>query len=203
MTHYQVVAGACLLIASKCQMRAIRANDISFCADNWFNVDQLNDTEDYILQKLGWKLAYPTTLDFVNSYAQVLGLANDSMSLMMMRYIAELALQSSVYLAYKPSMIAACATVVARFCVQDYEIWTEALELETNYSFQDLADCTTELSRLLDEVRSTMPDLIMISKRYRKVSRRNVAHFGSPVLPSFATLTAYHERVSGPHPSLS
>jgi hypothetical protein len=191
--HYQLVAGACLLIASKCSKRSISSSDIAFCADNSFNVDEITGAEDFILQQLEWKLAFPTPLDFVKAYAQASGLADDSQVFLMMRYVVELALQSPIYLAHKPSMLAASVVVLARFCIQDSELWPEALERETNYSLDDLRDCTMELSGLLDNIRSTMPELIMISRRYRKPSRHCVADISIPSLSSFASLTAYHE----------
>jgi transcription initiation factor TFIIIB Brf1 subunit/transcription initiation factor TFIIB len=193
MCHYQLVAGACLLIASKCSEHSISSNDISFCSDNLFNADQVTGTEDFILRQLDWKLAFPTSLAFMISYTRLLGIDSDSQVFLMMRYVVELALQSPIYLTYKPSMIAASAVVLARCCMQESEIWSEALEQETSYSLNDLCNCTMELSGLLENIRATMPELIMISRRYRKSSRQSVASISIPSISSFDSLVSYHE----------
>jgi hypothetical protein len=198
MSQYQLVAGACLLIASKCNDVSIKGSDISYCADNSFNGAQVTATEEFVLEHLEWKLAFPTPLDFVNAYARTLGLDMDGSAFsMMIRYVVELALQSPIYLAYKSSIIAASAIVLARLCLpNDNLLWPQELQRETNYSLQDLRDCTMELSRMLDDVRSTMPELIMITRRYRKHPRWNVANVSIPSISSFAVLAAYQERQS-------
>lgn len=170
--------------------------DIALCADNSFSEKDLMRVEEYILEQLKWKLAFPTTLDFIDVFCNALGLEEDNTSLQMMRYISELTLQSPIYLAYKPSVIAASCVVLARFSVQqeDGDLWPEILANETNYSLTDLSDCTMDISRMLDHTRSRFPDLIIISRRYRTKTRGCVSKISIPSLPSFATITAYQER---------
>jgi len=52
----QLVAGTCLLIASKCNNIFITEKDISFCCDNLFSVANVMGTEEVVLQQLDWKL---------------------------------------------------------------------------------------------------------------------------------------------------
>jgi hypothetical protein len=68
MSHYQLLGGACLLIAEKCNPTAIGSYDISICADKVFNVEQIGVVEDLILRNLDWKLAFPTAFDFCVAY---------------------------------------------------------------------------------------------------------------------------------------
>jgi hypothetical protein len=83
-SHYQLLGGACLLIAAKCNPTSIGSSDISFCADNLFNVEQIGVMEDLILRDLDWKLAFPTALDFCKAYARLLSLDETSRTYEMM-----------------------------------------------------------------------------------------------------------------------
>jgi len=55
-SHFQLVAGACISIASKCNKVFLTEKDISFCCDNIFSVANVVATEKLILKLLGWKL---------------------------------------------------------------------------------------------------------------------------------------------------
>ena len=150
--------------------------------------------ENAILCQLDWKLAFPVVLDFVLAYAKVLGVHENNQLAWMMRYFSELALQTPVYLAYLPSMIGASVVVLSSFCLGlEADPWPMSLEEASGYSWNDLEACTVALCRHLEDVRSTMPDLIMIARRYRKQDRANVAEIAIPSIRSFATLTAYRQ----------
>jgi hypothetical protein len=158
-------------------------------------VEKIGVVEDLILRNLDWKLAFPTAFDFCIAYARLLSLDETSRTYQMMCYLSALALQSPIHLNYKQSMVAAAVLVLARFCLQeDGELWSEALERQTNYSLEEVCQWTVVLSRHLEDVRSTMPDLIMIQRRYRKASRQHVGEIAIPSVSSLATLTAYQER---------
>lgn len=163
------------------------------CADNSFVAYELIHTEEYVLKQLEWKLAFPTPHGFLEAFGRADGLDKQCKSRYGMRYISELALQSQIYLSYQPSMIAASSLVLARFCSQEDELWSEELQHLTNYSFQDLSECTVEMSRRLYDIRSNFPDLIMIERRYQKASKGFASLNSVPSLSSFATLTAYQQ----------
>ena len=194
MGHYQLLAGACLYIASKCDGRNIKCNDISFCADNVFNGKQIMGAEDIVLRQLKWKLAYPVVLDFVLAFVSAAGLQENSRLVWTMRYIAEQALQSPIYLSFKPSLIAASVFVLASICLQEQDLWPASLARQTGYGWEDLEACTVSLSRLVEDVRSTMPDLIIIERRYRKATRHQVAELSVPNITSFAAFSADRQR---------
>lgn len=162
------------------------------CSDNSFSAQELQQTEEYVLCQLEWKLAFPTCIDFLDVLGSaILSLPKDCRTFQMMRYISELTLQSPIYLRYEPSMIAASCVVLARFCVQDDMLWDDCLEEQTSYSLLDLSECTMEISRLLDYIKSRFTDLIMIGRRYRRSTKRCVSQISIPVISSFATLSAY------------
>lgn len=133
-------------------------------------------------------------LDFVLAYVKVLGIYENNQLVWMMRYVSELSLLSPVYLSYLPSMIGASVVVLSSYCLGlEADPWPLSLEEATGYSWNDLEACTVALCRHLEDVRSTMPDLIMIARRYRKQERANVAEIAIPPIRSFATLTAYRQ----------
>jgi hypothetical protein len=194
MSQYQLVAGSCLYSASKCGGRAIAVSDISFSADNVFNDEQLVAAEDIILQQLDWKLAFPTILDFVLAYARTLGLEENSRTFWMMRYIADLALQTLVCLTFQPSLVAASVVALSLYGLQEGNVWPESLVRETGLQWHDLEECTVAISRELEEINLTLPDLMIVGRRYRQTSRRLVGVLAIPSISSFSTLTAYRAR---------
>ena len=48
-SDYQIIAAACLLIASKLSANVIAPSDLANCADNSFEVEGLVEFEEYIL----------------------------------------------------------------------------------------------------------------------------------------------------------
>jgi hypothetical protein len=202
-SYYQLVAGSALFLASQCSRSkaTLGVNDISFCADNSYTGDQIQGTANLILQTLEWKLAVPTPLDFVPAFLNLdatttttTTTTTSSKSHWMIRQVVELALQTPIHLSYQPSMIAASAIVLARYCVQDptvVELWPESLQRATEYSLMDLKSCCMELSGRLEEIRERVPNLIMIPRRYRAASRGSVADVPIPSLLSFDWIANY------------
>ena len=54
--YYQLIAGSCVLLASKCNHVLVTEKDIVFCCDNVFTTEQVLSTETEILQQLDFKL---------------------------------------------------------------------------------------------------------------------------------------------------
>jgi transcription initiation factor TFIIIB Brf1 subunit/transcription initiation factor TFIIB len=198
--NYQLLVGACLLLASKCESSAspgISSSDISFSADNTFSSEDVLEKENVILSALRWKLAIPTIHDFVQLYIRKLGLERRRVA-WMMKYLAELALQSPIHESYLPSKVAACVVVLALYCLgsenANVELWSREMEELTGWSWQSLESCLVTLSTLLHDVSTTLPQLSIISRRYRKVTRGSVANVHVPRISSFAALTVSREQ---------
>ncbi|KAL3942579.1 MAG: hypothetical protein SGBAC_003249 [Bacillariaceae sp.] len=198
--YYQLVAAACLQIASKCS-KEISGCDICMCSDNEFSVSDLATTEEYVLKKLGWKLAFPSSLDFLNQLRIILDLEKDSRMFQVMQYVCELALQTKLYVHFEPSMVAATAVVLSNYSLDNQELWSDELEQQTTYSLEDLAECTIAMSRLLEDVRHRYSNLIIIDQRYRKASRGCVAEISIPTITSFASLVSYQQVRSRQNPN--
>lgn len=140
--------------------------------------------EEVILRTLDWKLACPGILDFVNQYIAVLELEKDGKEAMMVRYLSDLALQSNLYITYRPSLIAVCVMSLAFHCLGKNDIWPESLEKTSGYLWKDVKKCTLEFSACIDHMQSTMPSLQMIARRYRKSARHRVSYIRIPRLIS-------------------
>lgn len=197
--HYQLLAGSSLLLASKCNKVFLTCKDICFCADNSFSVDNVEATEELVLEQLEWKLAYPTSMDFLFAYARVLNMDENGREFVMWSYINELSLQSGAYFIYPPSVIGASSMVLGRYCLQAFSpgitLWPEALIDASGLTLNALAACTVQLSKDLADMRMAMPDLTMIRRRHSKSSRHCVAEVDIPVLPSSRVVLAYEERL--------
>jgi hypothetical protein len=137
---------------------------------------------------LKWKLSFPTIIDFVEQICDALNLEDKAKPRMMARYIAELALQCQVYLASRPSLVASCVVVLAVFSTGTAEPWPESLVEATGYSWNDLEECMLALSSGIHQVRATMPNLKIITRRYRKNENGRVGHIHIPRVTVFASL---------------
>jgi hypothetical protein len=164
----------------------ISKTDLAFCADNTFDRNDVLIAEEAILRGLDWKLSYPTILDFVELHFNVLDL--DESRRLMSRYIAELALQCQINLKYPPSLVASCVVALAMFCVGTTELWPIVLEQTIGYSWLDLEQCMLRLSSDIHHMRSSMPELKIITRRYRRAQNGRIALVHIPRITSFATL---------------
>lgn len=184
----QLVVGTCLYIACKCYETGLSKGDLVYSADNTFNPNDISIAEEVILHELNWKLSFSTILDFLQPMCDALELGEESKPRLMACYIAELALQSQVYLSYKPSLVASCVVALALCTVGATDPWPEALEQATGYSWNDLEQCTMALSSDIHHMRVTMPELKIISRRYRKSQNGRVSLIHIPRITVFAAL---------------
>ena len=182
------MAGTCLYISCKCFETRLTKGDLVFSADNMLNANDISIAEEAILHELNWKLSYPTILDFVETFSDELEFKEESKQRRMARYISELALQSQVYLSFKPSLIASCVVALALVAVGSADAWPEALEQSTGYLWNDLEQCMMALSSDIHHMRATMPELKIISRRYRKTQNGRVSLIHIPRITVFATL---------------
>ena len=184
----QLIVGTCLYIACKCDEMEISKNDLALCADNIFDHNDVYIAEEIILHTLDWKLSYPTILDFLEPMSDLLELDEVSMPRLMAHYIAELALQCQVYLSYRSSLVASCVVALALFCTERRDPWPQVLVEATGYSWNDLEQCMLALTSDIQHLRSTMPELKIITRRYRKAQNGRVALIHIPRITVFSAL---------------
>lgn len=168
------------------------AIDLTFCADNVFGNNDVIIAEEAILRGLDWKLSYPTILEFVVVIADAMNL--DDKPRFMARYISELALQSQIYLSFRPSMIGSCVVALALHCVGIVDPWPSTMSDATGYSLQDLEECMLALGSDIHNVMSTLPDLKVIARKYRKAENGRVALIH---LPRVTSITMFNNRRAG------
>ena len=174
---------------------SIKATDFTRCSDNIFTAQHLDATEDMVLVALDWKLAYPVITDFTQAFmahSETGGL--DIRESMMVNYLSELALQSQLHADFEPSLIAACVAVFARYCLQrgDKPLWQQSYEVLTGYTFDRICSGVVTMSHRLEEIRSFVPDVKFINRRYQDMS----STIAIPNITSPAVLIAYQEKMT-------
>uniref|UniRef100_A0A7S4AAB1 Cyclin-F n=1 Tax=Pseudo-nitzschia australis TaxID=44445 RepID=A0A7S4AAB1_9STRA len=206
---FQLVTGACVSIASKCNKVYLTEKDISFCCDNKFPVASIVATEKLILNQLEWRLACPSSIDFITAFSKIFCIGrstrlSDARMSCLYCYIAELSLAFDTSYIYPPSLIAASAMVLAHYSLRldnTVTLWPKELAHATGFQLKDdLVECSVQLSKDAEKIRlSTVPRissrLDMIYRRYSKPCRRSVAEITIPVLTSTTILTAYEARL--------
>lgn len=197
--HFQLIVGSCMLIANKCSQDVMSCSDIVLCADKSLSAANLTATEEIILQDLGWKLAFPTTRDFVFAYFDELSIDPSDRGMSMTCFILELVLQTDVGLKYPPSLIAASSIVLGRHCLREENspdlLWPKTLEEVTGLSFLVVAECAVAITSAVNEIWLRFPQYAIIRRRYSKPWNHNVSEIPIPVLSSTAALDAYRRRL--------
>ena len=192
----QLFAGACLLIASKFNNIIVTEKDICFCCDNIFSVANVIATEELVLKHLEWKLACPSSIEFLFAFLKILGIEKDTRTTSLCSYILELSLMFPTTLKYPPSITAASSMVLAFYCFKNDTLWPDTLSNNTGLELKDLAESCVSLSQEIEGARlPTTNRLDMIHRRYNKPCRHNAAQEPIPILTSKTTLMDYEERL--------
>ena len=174
--NFQLLAATSLYIASKCEdCHHVLVGNLSFSADRTFNEADIIATERRVLDAIDWKLYLPTIYDFVRSYMNSIEVERGSQLFWVTLYISELALATPIHVEFKPSMIAACVLLLSRFTCKSQNIWPQYLETCVGYQWKDLSQCLLKLSSMLGR-RHSFDEISIIDKRYKKMSRMNVAN---------------------------
>ena len=196
LAKVQCFAGPCSLLASKCTDACLTEKDISFCTDLTCSVGEVKWLEEIILKQLHWKLAYPTSIDYVVPFSQLVGVKSDSRECSMYHYVLELCLQTTTSERLNPSTLAAAGFILANYCLQKdgISLWPTHLANALGAQLHDLAETVVQLSRDMEEIRDAAPHLTMIRRRYRKPCRHCVGDISIPVILSPRILTSYEER---------
>lgn len=127
--------------------------------------------EEEVLEQFNWYLSSPTIHDFVTIYQEYL-LDMNGLCFWVSQYLSELALQSTLYLKYPPSQIAASVVVLSRYCVYKKNSFPTEIETLSGYSFSELGESIISLSSTYTIQNNR--DLKIISKRYEKHLRQRV-----------------------------
>ena len=192
----QLLAATCLHIASKCVDDIhVHAASLSFSADRTFDQADIFALEHKILDSIEWKLSMPTIYDFATCYLEMNGIQSDSTLFWLTLYICELSLESTMHLDFSPSMIAASASVLAKYSCQESELWTENMATFAKHTWVDLKKCILKLSQEIALRRGNQQNS-MIYRRYSKSTRMRASAEHIKQIQSFAQLEAMNPNLS-------
>jgi hypothetical protein len=188
--RHQLALGACFLLATQVDPNSvpISARDLKFSADNTFDTNDVEVCRRFVLENLKFGLAIPSIANFSGAYLAEIVVDLRSTDSMIF-FLSELALQTPMYINFRSSLIAACVIVLGMHTLGQQPLWPNVLAAKTGYQWQDLEDCLIQLSRALENIRISMPQLKMITRRYRCEHYWQVGAMAIPRITSFASLT--------------
>ena len=204
----QLVLGTSINLSCKTQNSTgfpiFTQRDVIFCADVIFSEDDVLMMERDILHHLGWKLAIPTPLDFIDIFLSSHVRQHPtypSKVRSMCIYISELILQTDISLRCRPSLIAAATIILAQFVLRDEFIndttpflWSEELERTTSVCFSEITQLVISITRAINQIQTAYPELTVINLRHKKEHRHEVAKTSVPVLSSTTALQQYKQQ---------
>lgn len=182
--RYQLVAAACLHLASASEDPiGIKAEDLVFAGDRSFTSDELVALERLIMEKIRSRFGQPLAYDFVSLYLDSAPELRNKYKLhQLCRYVSELALQSGMYQNDKPSRVGASITLLSLICAGRSYIWPKRMEGMCGYSIEMLEGSVVALSKNIHHVRETLPQLKVITQRFKKAEKFGVATVHMPIL---------------------
>uniref|UniRef100_M4A286 G2/mitotic-specific cyclin-B2 n=1 Tax=Xiphophorus maculatus TaxID=8083 RepID=M4A286_XIPMA len=143
----QLVGTAALLIAAKYEeIFPPELNEFVYITDCTYAKKQLLRMESVLLKVLDFKMAAPTTNQFLRLFMFIHSVCSTTENLAM--YIAELSLlETDPFLQYTPSILAA-----GTYCLATYTIhksyWPDSLITFTGYTMEEIMPCLTSLHKL-------------------------------------------------------
>jgi hypothetical protein len=172
-----LLAATCLHIASKIEdNEAITVKELHYCADRTYDVVDIVNLEERVLEEIGWNVTPTTINDFHSTYLDCLAKDTNDESFWLSRYLSEIALQSQLHLKYSPSIIAASVVVLSRYSsLYRNNSLPPELERLTGYTMKDLGECIIDLSKYHCSINS---ELKIIPIRYKK-ARRGALHMSN------------------------
>ncbi|KAM8742369.1 cyclin-A1 [Acanthopagrus schlegelii] len=143
----QLVGTAALLIAAKYEeIFPPELNEFVFATDSTYTKKELIRMEHVLLRVLDFKMAAPTTNQFLHLLMSVQPVSAVAENLAL--YAAELSLlEIDPFLKYTPSIVAAGAYCLATYTVSK-SLWPGSLHAFTGYTMAEIVPCLTDLHKL-------------------------------------------------------
>ncbi|CAK8568336.1 unnamed protein product [Lathyrus sativus] len=187
-TKLQLLGVSSMLIASEHEeISPPYVEEFCFITDNSYNKDEVLEMESAILKTLDFDTANPTVKTFLRRFNEIACEKKNASSLQfefLSNYLAELSLLDCVCLRFLPSLVAASATLLARFIVWPKAYpWTPALQEYSRYKPDELKECVLILHDLYMARREASFDASR--EKYKQHKFKHVANLPSPPhLPS-------------------
>ncbi|XP_037324410.2 cyclin-A1 isoform X2 [Pungitius pungitius] len=143
----QLIGTAALLIAAKYEeISPPDLNEFVYTTDNTYTKNQLVQMEHVFLKVLAFRMAAPTTNQFLRLFMSIHSVCANTENLAL--YVAELSLlEMDPFIQYTPSLVAAGAYSLAAYTVNK-SLWPDSLIAFTGYTTTDIVPCTTDLHKL-------------------------------------------------------
>ncbi|XP_059079385.1 G2/mitotic-specific cyclin-A-like isoform X2 [Tigriopus californicus] len=140
----QLVGSACMFIAAKYEeIYPPEVGEFVYITDDTYSKKQVLRMEHLVLKVLGFDLAVPTPLVFLNLFGRVTDC--DTETLCLAQYLSELTLMDArVYLAYRASIIGAASVALARH-TQGLAAWPKHVATMSSLEVDDFKDCLVDL----------------------------------------------------------
>ncbi|XP_037603789.1 cyclin-A1 isoform X1 [Sebastes umbrosus] len=168
----QLVGTAALMIAAKYEeISPPELNEFVYTTDSTYSKKQLVRMEHVFLRVLAFKMAAPTTNQFLRLFMSVHSVCTSTENLAL--YVAELSLlEIDPFLRYTPSIVAAGAYCLAIYTVNK-SLWPDSLHAFTGYATAEIMPCMTDLHKLYISAESRPQQAIREkykSSKYCRVS---------------------------------
>eukprot|EP00095_Tigriopus_kingsejongensis_P001224 maker-scaffold160_size295910-snap-gene-0.6 protein:Tk01224 transcript:maker-scaffold160_size295910-snap-gene-0.6-mRNA-1 annotation:"g2 mitotic-specific cyclin-a" len=146
----QLVGTACMFIAAKYEeIYPPDVGEFVYITDDTYSKKQVLRMEHLVLKVLGFDLAVPTPLVFVNLFARQTDC--DDETLCLAQYLSELTLMDAkVYLGYRPSIIGAASVALARHTL-GLAAWPQNVVEMSSLNVEDFKDCLVNLHATFTE----------------------------------------------------
>jgi hypothetical protein len=158
----QLVAIACILIAAKIEEqedKVPRVHALTAMCGNAFSRDLILRMESFILNVFKWEVNIVTSVNFLEYYLQFSLYPTEVIRNTHIRnyeftkthlyktaeFFVDLSEHHSYFREFLPSVVAAASIAAARKMLNVQPIWTEALQLQTSHTLDDIGDCSTSL----------------------------------------------------------
>ncbi|XP_054482071.1 cyclin-A1 isoform X2 [Anoplopoma fimbria] len=178
----QLVGTAALMIAAKYEeIFPPELNEFVYTTDNTYTNKQLVRMEHVFLRVLAFRMAAPTTNQFLHLFMSIHSVSANTENLAL--YVAELSLlEIDPFLQYTPSIVAAGAYCLATYTVNK-SLWPDSLHAFTGYATADIMPCMTDLHKLHIGAESCPQQAIR--EKYKSSKYGGVSLITAPaVLPS-------------------
>ncbi|RNA00793.1 G2 mitotic-specific cyclin-B2, partial [Brachionus plicatilis] len=161
-----VLLSACsFFIASKFDSRiGINLSIVNKMATSTYTRSDIRQMEVNILNKLGFSLSKPISLNFLRRFSIVSGVPNEEHILA--KYFLELSLLDFEFSVMKPSYVAASALCLTFRLFKRFE-WSIRLEYESKYKMVDLRHGMQKLAQLVVKVNRTESEFQETYKKFK------------------------------------
>ncbi|KAF9157135.1 G2/mitotic-specific cyclin [Actinomortierella ambigua] len=149
LVKYQLVGITALFIAAKYEeVMAPSIQNYVYMSDGGYSAQEIRDAERYVLQTLGFSVAFPNPMNFLRRVSKADNYNLHSRTIA--KYLLELPLLDYHLMQYPPSMIAASAMCLARRMLGAYD-WDSTMAHYSGYYVEELENCMDRMVQYLEK----------------------------------------------------